>query len=94
MVAEKLKFDWKNFASELKPTLNYKVIEAIEKEENGNGKQCCRKSLRRWYENNASEATNRQIMRCLTNMGYANVNWRIMKELGLVSIANMPLSER
>ena len=94
MVAEKLKFDWKNFASELKPTLNYGVIEAIEREENGNGKQCCRKALRRWYEYNGSEATNRQIMRCLTNMGYANVNWRIMRELGLVSNEKMPESER
>ena len=94
MVAEKLKFEWKNFASELKPPLNYGVIEAIEKEENGDGKQCCRKALRRWYENNGSEATNRQIMRCITNMGYANVNWHIMRELGLVSIENMPESER
>lgn len=94
VVAEKVKMEWKTFASDLRPPLSQPVIEAIEEEENGNRKQCCRKALRRWYENNGSKATNRQIMRCLTNMGFANVNWRIMRELDLVSNENMPESER
>lgn len=94
VVAEKVKMEWKTFAGDLRPPLSQPVIEAIEEEENGSGKECCRKALRKWYENNGSEATNRQIMRCLTNMGYANVNWHIMKDLGLVSIENMPESER
>ena len=94
VVAEKVKMEWKTFAGDLRPPLSQPVIEAIEVEENGNRKQCCRKALRRWYENNGSEATNRQIMRCLTNMGFANVNWHIMRELGLVSRENMHQSER
>ena len=94
VVAEKVKMEWKTFAGDLRPPLSQPVIEAIEVEENGNRKQCCRKALRRWYENNGSKATNREIMRCLTNMGYANVNWHIMRELGLVSGENMPESER
>ena len=94
VVAERVKMEWKTFANDLRPPLSQPVIDAIEEEENGNKKECCRKAMRRWYENNGSEATNRQIMRCLTNMGYANVNWHIMKDLDLVSVEDMPESER
>ena len=85
--------EWKTFASYL--GLPQSVIEIIAEEEQRNGNLFqCRKALQEWYEKNGSKATNREIMRCLTNMGYANVNWQIMRELGLVSIENMPESER
>ena len=88
IVAEKVKTDWKTFASYLR--LPQPVIENIAEEEKRNGNLCqCRKALQEWYEKNGSKATNREIMRCLTNMGYANLNWDIMRELGLVSIDNL-----
>ena len=85
---------WKTFARDLIPNVQDPVIDAIEEEENGNEKECCRVALRRWHEANGSKATNREVMRCLTNMGYASINWHIMKELGLVSLENMPESEK
>ena len=85
--------EWKTFASYL--GLPQRVIENIAEEEKRNGNLCqCRKALQEWHEKNGSQATNREIMRCLTNMGYANVNWHIMRELGLVSDDNIPESER
>ena len=93
IVAEKVNLEWKPFASYL--GLPQSVIKNIAEEEKRNGNLFqCRKALSEWYEKNGSKATNREIMRCLTNMGYANVNWHIMRELGLVSIENMPESER
>lgn len=96
VVAEKLRMGclWKTLARDLNPKVPDPVIEAIEEEENGDAKECCRVALRKWYEVNTSRATNREIMRCLTNMGYANVNWHIMRELHLVSLEDMPDSER
>ena len=93
VVAEKVEVEWKIFASYI--GLPQPVIENIAEEEKRNGNLFqCRKALSEWYEKNGSKATNREIMRCLTNMGYAHVNWHIMRELGLVSIDNIPESER
>ena len=96
VVAEKLQQGslWKTLARDLNPKVPYPLIDAIQDEEQGRGKECCRVVLLRWYQAHTNQTTNREVMRCLTNMGYAKVNWHIMKELGLVSLKNMPESER
>ena len=96
VVAEKLQQGslWKALARDLNPKVPEPLIDAIQEEEQGRGKECCRVALLKWYQANTTQATNREVMRCLTNMGYAKVNWHIMKELGLVSMENMPESER
>lgn len=94
LVAEKLRVGrlWKTLATRLK--VKDAILDAIEYEERDNGQECCRKALRKWRESKGSAATTREIMICLTNMGYGNVNWHIMRELNLVARQNMPQSER
>ena len=96
VVAEKLQQGslWKTLARYLNPRVPEPLIDAIEYEEQGRGKECCHAVLLKWFQASANHATNKEVMRCLTNMGYANVNWHIMRELGLVSFKNMPESER
>ena len=96
MVAEKLQqgSSWKTLVRDLSPKVPDPVIDAIEEEEQGRRKECCRVALKRWYQANTAQATIREVMRCLTNMGHANVNWHIMRELELVSLENMPEPER
>ena len=96
VVAERLQQGslWKTLARDLNPKVPEPVIDAIQVEEQGRGKECCRVALLKWYRANTNQATIREVMRCLTNMGYAKVNWHIMNELGLVSLENMPESER
>lgn len=89
VVAEKLKVGclWKKLARDLK--IPDSIIEATEKEEKGDKEECCRAVLR-WRKSNGSDATTREIMIWLTNMGYGSVNWHIMRELDLVARENMP----
>ena len=93
VVAEKLKVGrlWRNLADKLKVRLA--IQDNIEEEERGDGEQCCRMALKTWRESNGSRATVRELMRCLTDMGYGNINWHIMKELNLVAREKMPQSE-
>lgn len=94
LVAEKLKMGslWKKLASKLK--VAWAIMENIQEEERGDGEECCRKSLKSWRETNGSRATVRELMRCLTYMGYGTINWHIMKALNLVVRENMPQSVR
>ena len=85
---------WRTLAEDLQPTITGCVIDAIEKDKGRCPKECCRAVLKTWYQRHTSSATNKELMRCLTNMGLANVNWQIMRELGLVKLKNIPLSER
>ena len=96
VVAERLKQGclWKTLARDLKPNVPDSVIAAIDEEEKGIEKECCRVALASWYNLHTSKATTRELMRCLTNMGSAKVNWHIMRELDLVSLEKMPESER
>ena len=96
VVAQKFKAGslWKNLARHLK--VKEAVIDAIEKEKEADGQECCIAALRKWYqpEKNGSNATSRELMLCLTNMRFGNVNWHIMRVLGLVSRDDMPPEER
>ncbi|XP_015778642.1 PREDICTED: uncharacterized protein LOC107356554 [Acropora digitifera] len=85
---------WKTLARDLQPEIKDGVIDAIETEERRCPKECCRAVLREWYQRHTRRAKSKELMRCLTNMGLANVNWQIMRELGLVKLKNIPLSER
>ena len=85
---------WKTLARDLQPEIKDGVIDAIEKEERRCPKEYCRAVLREWYQRHTRGARSKELMRCLTNMGLANVNWQIMRELGLVKLKNIPLSER
>ena len=97
LVADRFKdrgSDWKTLARDLEPTIPESDIPDAQKDEEGSAKECCRVVLQKWYQRHTSSATSKELMRCLTNMGLANVNWQIMKELGLVNLENIPLSER
>ena len=83
---------WKKLASKLK--VAWAIMENIEEEERGDGEECCRMALKRWREINGSRATVRELMRCLTDMGYGNINWHIMHELNLVARESIPPSVR
>ena len=85
---------WRTLAGDLRPKIKDGVIDAIEEDKGRCPKECCRAVLQKWYQKYASGATSKELMRCLTNMGLANVNWQIMRELGLVKPENIPLSER
>ncbi|XP_067035087.1 uncharacterized protein [Acropora muricata] len=85
---------WKTLARDLQPEIKDGVIDAIEKDERRCPKECCRAVLREWYQRHTRRARSKELMRCLTNMGLADVNWQIMRELGLVKLKNIPLSER
>ena len=95
-VADKFQYgtSWKTLAGDLLPKIKDCVIDAIEVEKGGCSKECCRAVLKIWYQRHTSSATNKELMRCLTNMGLAKVNWQIMRELGLVELENIPESGR
>ena len=85
---------WRTLAGDLRPKINDSVIDAIEEDKGRCPKECCRAVLQKWYQKYTSSATSKELMGCLTNMGSANVNWQIMRELGLVKSENIPKSER
>ena len=85
---------WKTLAEHLQPKMKDCVIHAIEEEKGRCSEECCRAVLKTWYQKHKSSATNKELMRCLTKMGLANVNWQIMRVLGLVEPKNIPESER
>ena len=85
---------WRTLAGDLQPKIGDGVIDAIEEEKKQCSKECCRAVLKTWYQRHTSSATNKELMRCLTNMSLANVNWQIMRKLGLVKLENIPESER
>ncbi|XP_068705849.1 uncharacterized protein [Montipora capricornis] len=92
VVADKIPgFAWKTLARDLKPQIPEYAIGEILEAEGQSPKECCRIVLRTWYQRFTSKATSQELMRCLTNMGFANLNWHIMKELGLVSFEDMPV---
>ena len=83
---------WKTLAGHLQ--IQGCVIGAIERQKGRCSKECCRAVLKTWYQEYKSSATSKELMRCLTNMGLAKVNWQIMRELGLVKSKNITESER
>ena len=85
---------WRTLAGDLWPKIKADEIKAIEEDRERCPKECCRAVLQKWSQKYTRSATSKELMRCLTNMGLANVNWQIMKELGLVNLENIPLSER
>ena len=85
---------WKTLAGGLQPKIEDGVIDDIEEDKGQCPKECCRAMLKTWYQRRPRSATSKELMRCLTNMGLANVNWQIMRELELVKLENIPLSER
>ena len=93
MIAEKLRTGslWKKLASKLK--IKQCVIANIQEDEE-DGQERCREALETWRQDKGSKATSRELMLCLTNMGYGNVNWHIMIELDLVNRDNIPTEER
>ena len=95
VVADKLQCGtfWKTLARDLKPKIPDHVIVNLEKEEE-TAKERCRMALQKWKQTHTSSATNKELLRCLTNMGLARVNWHIMKQLGLVESKDIPESER
>ena len=93
VIAEKLRTGslWKKLASKLK--IKQCVIANIQEDEE-DGQERCREALETWRQDKGSSATSRELMLCLTNMGYGNVNWHIMIELDLVTRDNIPPEER
>ena len=85
---------WRTLAGDLWPKIKDDEINAIEVDRGRCPKECCRAVLQKWSQKYTSSATYKELMRCLTNMGLANVNWIIMRELELVKLENIPLSER
>ena len=84
---------WITLARDLEPKIPESDIDELQDRE-VSPKECCRIALRKWYQRFTSQATSQELMRCLTNMGFANLNWHIMKELGLVLYEHIPESER
>ncbi|PFX12800.1 p53-induced protein with a death domain [Stylophora pistillata] len=93
VVAEKLRTGslWKKLASKLK--IQQSVIDNIQEDEE-DVEERCREALKKWRQKKGEKASSREIMLCLTNMGYGNVNWHIMEELDLVTRDDMPPEER
>ena len=85
---------WKTLARDLEPKIPEPSIVDVQKDEEGSPKECCRIVLRTWRQKYTSSATSKELMKCLTNMGLAKVNWPIMRKLGLVKLENIPVSER
>ena len=97
LVADRFKdrgANWKTLARDLQPKIPESDIFDALKDEEGSAKECCRVVLQKWYQKYTSKATCKELMTCLTNMGLANVNWQIMRELRLVELKNIPLPER
>ena len=82
MVAEKVGRSWRKLASKLK--VKEAVMDNIE-DERGDCEGCCRMALKTWSESSGSRATVRELMWCLTDMGYGITNWHVMKELNLLT---------
>ena len=80
LVAEKVGRLWRKLASKLK--VKEAVMDSIE-EERADCEDRCRVTLKR------SRATVRELMWCLTDMGYSIINWHIMKELNLLTVEKM-----
>ncbi|XP_068705851.1 uncharacterized protein [Montipora foliosa] len=95
VVAEKMQkgTSWITLARDLEPKIPESDIDELQENE-VSPKECCRIALRKWYQRFTFQATSQELMRCLTNMGFANLNWHIMKELGLVLYEDIPESER
>ena len=83
---------WRTLAGNLWPKIKDDEVNIIEEEKGQCPKECCRAVLLKWSQKYTRKATYKELMRCLTNMGLANVNWQIMKELGLVQPENIPMS--
>ena len=83
LVAEEVGRLWRKLASKLK--VKEVVMDSIEKERE-DCEDCCRMALKTWCEINGSQATVRELMSCLTEMGFSNINWHIMKELNLLTV--------
>ena len=81
LVAEKVGRSWRTLASKLK--VKEHIMDSIE-EERRDCENCCRTALKKWSESSGSQATVRELMWCLTDMGYSIINWHIMKELNLL----------
>ena len=81
LVAEKVGRSWRKLASKLK--VKEAVMDNIE-DERRDYEDCCRMALKKWSESSGSQATVRELMWCLTDMGYSIINWHIMKELNLL----------
>ena len=96
MVADRFQCgtSWRTLAGDLQPKIEDGVIDTIEEDKGRCPKECCRVVLQKWYQKCTSSATSKEFMRCLTNMGFANVSWQIMRELGPVKLKNIPLSAR
>jgi len=86
LVAEKVGRLWRKLASKLK--VKEAVMDSIE-EERADCEDCCRMTLKRWRGSSGSRATVRELMWCLTDMGYSIINWHIMKELNLLTVEKM-----
>ena len=82
LVAEKVGRSWRKLASKLR--VKEAVMDNIE-DERGDYEDCCRMALKTWIESSGSQATVRELMWCLTGMGYSIINWHIMKELNLLT---------
>jgi len=83
LVAKKVGRLWRKLAIKLK------VREDSIKTKRGDYEDCCRMALKSWHESNGSRATVRELMWCLTDMGYSIINWHIMKELNLLTLEKM-----
>lgn len=81
LVAENVGRSWRKLASKLK--VKEAVMDNIE-DERRDYEDCCRMALKKWSESSGSQATVRELMWCLTDMGYSIINWHIMKELNLL----------
>ena len=65
---------WRTLAGDLQPKIKECVIDAIEEDKGRCPNECCRAVLKTWYQKYTSGATSKELMRCLTNVGLANVN--------------------
>ena len=90
LVAEKVGRSWRTLASKLK--VKEHIMDSIE-EERRDCENCCRTALKKWSESSGSQATVRELMWCLTDMGYSIINWHIMKELNLLKVAKVEESK-
>ena len=82
LIAEKVGRSWRKLASKLK--VKEAVMDNIE-DERGDYEDRCRMALETWSESSGSRATVRELMWCLTDMGYGIINWHVMKELNLLT---------
>ena len=86
LIAEKVGRSWRKLGSKLK--LKEAVMDNIE-DERGDYEDRCRMALKTWSESSGSRATVRELMWCLTDMGYGITNWHVMQELNLLAKENL-----